>query len=62
MFMYLPCWSLPKAHRLLQAKGATVRMEVQRGLLDGAEGGVVEGGVAPPGGASFQPQIFPPVM
>jgi fatty acid desaturase len=31
MFMYLPCWSLPKAHRLLQAKGATARMEVQPG-------------------------------
>jgi fatty acid desaturase len=31
MFMYLPCWSLPKAHRLLAGKGATARMEVQRG-------------------------------
>jgi fatty acid desaturase len=31
MFMYLPCWSLPKAHRLLQGKGATARMEVQPG-------------------------------
>jgi fatty acid desaturase len=31
MFMYLPCWSLPRAHRLLKASGATARMEVQRG-------------------------------
>jgi fatty acid desaturase len=31
MFMYLPCWSLPKAHRLLKAKGHTARMEVQPG-------------------------------
>lgn len=31
MFMYLPCWNLPKAHRLLQRKGATARMEVQPG-------------------------------
>jgi fatty acid desaturase len=31
MFMYLPCWSLPQAHRLLTSKGATMRMEVQRG-------------------------------
>lgn len=29
MFMHLPCWRLPKAHRLLTAKGATARMEVQ---------------------------------
>jgi fatty acid desaturase len=33
MFMHLPCWSLPKAHRLLTAKGATARMEVQPGYL-----------------------------
>jgi fatty acid desaturase len=33
MFMYLPCWSLPKAHRLLRAKGATARMEVQPGYF-----------------------------
>jgi fatty acid desaturase len=31
MFMYLPCWSLPQAHRLLARQGATQRMEVQRG-------------------------------
>jgi fatty acid desaturase len=31
MFMYLPCWSLPKAHKLLKAKGRTARMEVQPG-------------------------------
>jgi fatty acid desaturase len=31
MFMYLPCWSLPKAHRLLSGKGAAARMEVQSG-------------------------------
>jgi fatty acid desaturase len=31
MFMYPPCWSLPKAHRLLARTGATARMEVQPG-------------------------------
>jgi fatty acid desaturase len=31
MFMYLPCWSLPKAHKALTAKGVTARMEVQPG-------------------------------
>ncbi len=29
MFMHLPCWSLPKAHRLLAAKGTTKDMEVR---------------------------------
>ena len=33
MFMHLPCWRLPKAHRLLSAKGETARMEVQPGYL-----------------------------
>ena len=33
MFMHLPCWSLPKAHRLLTAKGVSRRMEVQPGYL-----------------------------
>jgi fatty acid desaturase len=33
MFMHLPSWSLPRAHRLLAAKGATARMEVQPGYL-----------------------------
>lgn len=31
MFTNLPCWQLPKAHALLQAKGTTQRMEVQPG-------------------------------
>lgn len=31
MFMYLPCWSLPAAHRLLDRKGVTARMEVKTG-------------------------------
>jgi fatty acid desaturase len=31
MFMYLPCWSLPRAHRMLRARGVTERMEVRRG-------------------------------
>lgn len=31
MFMYLPCWSLPKAHRLLGEKGVWPRMEVRDG-------------------------------
>jgi fatty acid desaturase len=33
MFMHLPCWTLPRAHRLLEAKGVTPRMEVQPGYL-----------------------------
>lgn len=33
MFMYLPAYSLPKAHRLLAKKGVTERMEVRRGYL-----------------------------
>jgi len=31
MFMYLPCWSLPKAHRMLGEKGVWPRMEVREG-------------------------------
>jgi fatty acid desaturase len=33
MFMHLPCWRLPRAHRLLSRKGETARMEVQTGYL-----------------------------
>ena len=33
MFTHLPCWQLPKAHRLLQAGGTTARMETQAGYL-----------------------------
>ena len=33
MFMHLPAWSLPKAHRILTRKGETARMEVQDGYL-----------------------------
>ena len=31
LFTHLPCWQLPRAHRLLQARGTTARMEVQPG-------------------------------
>ena len=31
MFMHLPCYRLAAAHRLLEKKGITARMEVQRG-------------------------------
>jgi fatty acid desaturase len=31
MFMHLPCYSLPRAHRLLARKGVTDRMEVRQG-------------------------------
>lgn len=31
MFMHLPCWSLPRAHRLLKAKGALERMLFEPG-------------------------------
>lgn len=34
VFMHLPCWSLPDAHRLLVEKGVTERMEVAPGYLD----------------------------
>jgi fatty acid desaturase len=34
LFMYLPCYHLPEAHRLLSAKGLLRRMEVQPGYLD----------------------------
>jgi len=33
MFTSLPCWALPKAHRLLLRRGITDRMEVQAGYL-----------------------------
>ncbi|GGC62415.1 fatty acid desaturase family protein [Undibacterium terreum] len=33
MFTSLPCWSLPRAHRLLQASGAVKDMEIQSGYL-----------------------------
>ena len=29
MFTQIPCWNLPKAHRILAIKGVTARMEVQ---------------------------------
>ena len=34
LFMYLPCYRLPEAHRLLVAKGLIKRMEVRPGYLD----------------------------
>ena len=33
MFMHLPCYSLPKAHRILKRKGVTGRMEVRSGYI-----------------------------
>ena len=33
MFMHLPCWRLPRAHKLLERKGVLARMEVQPGYL-----------------------------
>ena len=33
MFMHLPCYSLPRAHRLLMLKGVTDRMEVRPNYL-----------------------------
>ena len=41
MFMHMPCWSLPKAHKLLTAKGATQGMEMApgyRAVLSAAAG------------------------
>ena len=34
LFMYLPCYRLPEAHRLLARKGLIERMEVRPGYLD----------------------------
>jgi fatty acid desaturase len=34
LFMYLPCYRLPEAHRLLVAKGLIKRMEVRPGYLE----------------------------
>jgi fatty acid desaturase len=34
LFMYLPCYHLPKTHRLLVEKGLIKRMEVRPGYLD----------------------------
>jgi fatty acid desaturase len=31
MFMHMPCWSLPRAHKLLTAKGTTQGMEIAPG-------------------------------
>lgn len=31
MFTHIPCWNLPKAHRLLAQQGVTTRMETQPG-------------------------------
>ncbi|HTD02493.1 fatty acid desaturase family protein [Undibacterium sp.] len=33
MFTGVPCWNLPKAHRLLQSRGAAHRMEIQPGYI-----------------------------
>jgi fatty acid desaturase len=34
LFMYLPCYRLPEAHRLLVEKDFIKRMEVRPGYLD----------------------------
>lgn len=34
MFMHMPCYSLPKAHRILSRKGITERMEVRQGYVE----------------------------
>lgn len=33
LFTQLPCWQLPRAHRLLQQRGVTAAMEIQPGYL-----------------------------
>ena len=33
MFMHLPCYQLPRAHRLLEQKGVTARMEIEPSYL-----------------------------
>lgn len=34
LFMHLPCWSLPEAHRILMARGYGARMEIRRGYAE----------------------------
>lgn len=34
LFMHLPCWSLPEAHRILVARGFSERMEIRKGYAD----------------------------
>ena len=34
MFMHLPCYSLPKAHRILRRNGVLPGMEVRRGYYE----------------------------
>ncbi|MEW6597426.1 MAG: fatty acid desaturase family protein [Pseudomonadota bacterium] len=34
LFMYLPCWRLPEAHRLMLAKGLGAKMELKPSYLD----------------------------
>jgi fatty acid desaturase len=33
LFMFVPCWRLPQAHRALLAAGLRERMEIQPGYL-----------------------------
>jgi len=50
IFMHLPCYNLPRAHRLLLAKGLGPQMEIRGGYLEvlrmAASKGV-PGGLAP---------------
>lgn len=34
LFMHLPCWSLPEAHRILMERGYGPRMEIRRGYRE----------------------------
>lgn len=34
LYMWIPCYNLPKAHKLLRSKGLEPRMEVRRGYAD----------------------------
>ncbi|MFN5511111.1 MAG: fatty acid desaturase family protein [Burkholderiales bacterium] len=34
LFVFTPCWKLPRAHRLLVARGLAERMEIGRGYLE----------------------------
>jgi fatty acid desaturase len=54
LFLFVPCWRLPAAHRLLRAKGFAPRMELRAGyrevlrlatsaLVDGPRSGLSRG-------------------
>jgi fatty acid desaturase len=62
MFMHVPCWNLPLAHRILRAKGRIPEMEVRSGYLEvlrlAASGGAGRGASASPGSGTVYAPPF----